>query len=121
MAVLRGFLVLTLFYLSGEALQRVFALPVSGGVIGMALMTLSLMVRGQIGEGLAGASQALISVLILLIMPGVVGVFFLGDEFSGQWLAVAVALGVGTLLSVLTTLLLMRALVNSRPGRAADE
>lgn len=118
MAVLRGFLVLTLFYLLGEALQRVLLLPVSGGVIGMALMTLSLMLRGQIGEGVAGASQALISVLILLIMPGVVGVFFLGDEFSGQWLAVAVALGVGTLLSVLTTLLLMRSLV-SRQGAGA--
>ena len=121
MAVLRGFLVLTLFYLLGEALQRLFAIPVSGGVIGMALMTLVLMVRGQIGDGLAGASQVLISTLILLIMPGVVGVFFLADEFAGQWLAVIVALGLGTLLSVLTTLLLLRTLVNRQGAGASDE
>ncbi|MDX1633236.1 MAG: CidA/LrgA family protein [Marinobacter sp.] len=121
MAVLRGFLVLMLFYLVGEALQRLFLLPVSGGVIGMALMTLALMVHGRIGEGLAGASQALISVLVLLIMPGVVGVFFLADEFAGQWLAVAVALGLGTLLSVVTTLLVMRALVGGRGGSASDD
>ncbi|WP_404367505.1 CidA/LrgA family protein [Marinobacter sp.] len=121
MAVLRGFLSLTLFYLLGEALQHLFVLPVSGGVIGMALMTLMLMLRGQIGQGLAGASQALISVLVLLIMPGVVGVFFLADEFAGQWLAVGVALGVGTLLSVLTTLLLMRALVSRQGAETSDE
>lgn len=121
MAVLRGFLVLTLFYLLGEALQRVLLLPVSGGVIGMALMTLALMLHGRIGEGLAGASQALISVLVLLIMPGVVGVFFLAGEFAGQWLAVVMALGAGTLLSVVTTLVLMRALVKGQGAGASDE
>ncbi len=60
-------------------------------------------------SSLARASQGLISVLVLLIMPGVVGVFFTADQFSGQWLAVAAALLVGTFLSVLTTLLLMKA------------
>lgn len=120
MVVLRGFLVLVLFYLAGEALQRLLSLPVSGGVIGMTLLTLALMVRGRIGEGVAGASQALIGVLVLLIMPGVVGVFFIADEFAGYWLALAAALGLGTLLSVLTTLLLMRALVTEPARRASD-
>jgi hypothetical protein len=35
-------------------------------------------------------------------------VFFTASQFSGQWLAVAAALLLGTLLSVLTTLLLMK-------------
>lgn len=108
MSMLLGFLVLTVFFIAGEALRVVLALPVSGGVIGMILLTVLLMVRGSISDSLAGASQALISVLVLLIMPGVVGVFFVADEFAGQWLAVGVALVLGTLLSVLTTLWLMR-------------
>ncbi|MDL0432346.1 CidA/LrgA family protein [Marinobacter sp. TBZ242] len=108
MSMLYGFLVLTVFFIAGEAVRVLLALPVSGGVIGMILLTLLLMGKGTISDSLAGASQALISVLVLLIMPGVVGVFFVVGEFAGQWLAIGVALGVGTLLSVLTTLWLMK-------------
>lgn len=113
MTMLRGFLVLVLFFLFGESLRMLLALPVSGGVLGMLLITLTLMVKGHVSDDLALASQGLISVLVLLIMPGVVGVFFTADQFSGQWLAVAAALLFGTFLSVLTTLLLMK-LVTAR-------
>lgn len=108
MSMLRGFLVLTVFFIAGETIRVLLALPVSGGVIGMILLTLLLMGRGTISDSLAGASQALISVLVLLIMPGVVGVFFVAEEFAGQWLAVGVALVLGTLLSVVTTLWLLK-------------
>lgn len=115
MPLLRGFLQLTAFLAIGESLRFLLAWPVSGGVAGMLLLTLWLMLTGQIGDGLALASQSLISVLVLLITPGVVGVFFLGDQFAGQWLAIGLALVLGTLLSVLTTLMLMRCLA-ADPG-----
>lgn len=108
MPLLRGFLVLVLFFILGESVRLLLALPVSGGVLGMVLITFTLMVKGSVSDALATASQGLISVLVLLIMPGVVGVFFTASQFSGQWLAVAAALLLGTLLSVLTTLLLMK-------------
>ncbi|PPK50470.1 CidA/LrgA family protein [Marinobacter persicus] len=107
MVWLWGFFVLVLFFLLGEAIRVVAGLPISGGVIGMVLVTLKLMIRGDITDSLAAASQGLISVLVLLITPGVVGVFFIADQFSGQWWIVAVALVLGTLLSVATTLWLM--------------
>jgi len=116
--LLRGFLVLVLFYLLGEACRLVFSLPVSGGVLGMIAVTLTLMSLGGVSSELASASQGLISVLVLLIMPGVVGVFFKADQFAGQWLAVGAALLVGTFLSVITTLLLMAFLV--RRGQRED-
>ncbi len=62
MVMLRGFLVLTAFFVIGEALRVMLALPISGGVLGMILLTLLLMVRGSISDSLANASQALISV-----------------------------------------------------------
>ncbi|MDA3933422.1 MAG: CidA/LrgA family protein, partial [Gammaproteobacteria bacterium] len=34
MSMLRGFLILVLFFLFGEALRLVFLIPVSGGVLG---------------------------------------------------------------------------------------
>lgn len=108
MLMLRGFLVLMVFFLFGETLRMIFALPVSAGVLGMSLIAGFLMLWGRVSDSLAVASESLISVLVLLIMPGVVGVFFLADAFAGMWLAIGVALLLGTFLSVLTTLLLMR-------------
>lgn len=107
MPALRGFLWLVSFLLLGETLVWLLALPVSPGVVGMLLLTAWLMLRGRVNEDIQAASQPLIAVLAMLIMPGVVGVFFIADEFAGQWLAVAVALLLGTLLSVVTTLWLM--------------
>ena len=109
MPMLRGFLVLVLFFILGESVRLLLDLPVSGGVLGMVVITFTLMIKGSVSNELAQASQGLISVLVLLIMPGVVGVFFAAEQFSGQWLAVAAALLAGTFLSVLTTLLLMKA------------
>lgn len=121
MSMLRGFLILVLFFLFGEALRLVFLIPVSGGVLGMILMTFTLMLRGGVSHALASASQALISVLVLLIMPGVVGVFFIASQFSGQWLAVASALLLGTFLSVLSTLLLMKGVVRLAAQRRTND
>ncbi|MBY6193896.1 MULTISPECIES: CidA/LrgA family protein [Marinobacter] len=108
MVLLRGFLVLVVFFLLGEALRVLVGLPISGGVLGMVMVTATLMLRGRVSDQLAEASRGLISVLVLLISPGVVGVFFIADRFAGHWLSVAVALVAGTLLSSVTTLWLMK-------------
>jgi|SRR5690554_153622 len=114
MVVLRGFLVLVVFFLLGEAVRVLVGLPISGGVLGMVMATFTLMLRGRVTDELAAASQGLISVLVLLITPGVVGVFFIADQFAGHWTAVVVALIVGTMLSVFTTLLLMKKLTTEQ-------
>ena len=118
MSILRGFLILVLFFLLGESLRLVLMVPVSGGIIGLMLLTLYMMVTGGVGKSVAGASQALISMLILLIMPGLTEIFFISGQFSGQWLAVLVSLLVGTFLSVVTTLILLNALARKFTGKA---
>lgn len=118
MSMLRGFLILTGFLLLGESLVFLLAWPIHGGVVGMISLTLCLMVRGRVGQDLGTASQSLIAFLTMLIMPGVVGVYFLGEQFAGQWLAIAGSLVIGTLLSVLTTLLLM---IRLTPGARRSE
>lgn len=113
MELLRGFLILIGFFLAGELARLGLGLPFSGGVIGMLGLVLYLMVRGRASDGLASASQSIISVLVLLIMPGVVGIFFNAQAFNGYWIAILSALTVGTVLSVISTLLLMRWLVGT--------
>ena len=108
MTLLRGFLWLLGFQLLGQLLVEALALPVSHAMAGLLLLLAWLLVQRGFSESVATASQALIPLLAMLIMPGVVGVFFVIDEFAGHWTAVMVALVVGTFLSVLITLWLMR-------------
>lgn len=120
MESLRGFLILIGFFLVGEMARLGLGLPFSGGVLGMLGLVLWLMVRGQVSEGLGSASRAIISVLVLLIMPGVVGIFFNAQAFSGYWLAIISALAVGTVLSVISTLLLMHWLSAADSGNSGQ-
>ena len=117
MKLLRGFLWLLGFQLLGHAMVDLLALPVSHAMGGLLLLLAWLMVRGRLNENVATASQALIPLLAMLIMPGVVGVFLVIDEFAGHWTAVMVALTAGTFLSVLTTLWLM---LRFMPKASAD-
>lgn len=120
MPALRGFLWLLGFLLLGEILVTLTGLPVSAGVVGMLLLTAWLLLHGGGFDDIAAAAQPLIAVLAMLIMPGVVGVFFLVDELAGQWTAILAALVGGTLLSVFTTLWLMRRLMGKRHRDQTD-
>ncbi|MCE8019301.1 CidA/LrgA family protein [Halomonas sp. MCCC 1A11036] len=117
MKLLRGFLWLLAFQLLGHATVELLSLPVSHAMAGLLLLLAWLLVKRRLNESVATASQALIPLLAMLIMPGVVGVFFVIDEFAGHWTAIMLALVVGTFLSVLTTLLLMRRFM---PREAVD-
>ncbi|WP_104205259.1 CidA/LrgA family protein [Billgrantia saliphila] len=108
MKLLRGFLWLLGFQLLGHAVVELLSLPISHAMAGLLLLLAWLVAARRLNESVATASQALIPLLAMLIMPGVVGVFFIIEEFAGHWTAVMVALAVGTCLSVLTTLWLMR-------------
>lgn len=107
MTVIKGFLILLLFLLLGDVIVTTLHLPVSPGVIGMMMVTFWLLLRGRMQDDLAAVSQPLIALLAMLIMPGVVGVFFVVGDYAQYWLAALLALVVGTMLSVLTTLWLM--------------
>ena len=108
MSVLRGFLWLLAFLLLGQTFVRLFHIPMPSGVIGMLLLTLWFGYRGRMNPDVVHVSQPLIAMLALLIMPGVVEIFFVADQFADQWAAILTALIAGTLLSVLSSLLLMR-------------
>ena len=73
MESLRGFLILIRFFLVGEMARLGLELPFSAGVLGLVLCQ---MLWDQVPEGLGwSASHSIISVLELMIMPGVVGIF----------------------------------------------
>lgn len=100
-ALLPGLLGLLACQLAGEALSRLAGLPLPGPVIGLALMTLLLLLRGgAIPESIAHVSRSLIGVLSLLFVPAGVGVMSLGPVVAGQTTAMTAALAVSVLITL---------------------
>lgn len=114
MPLLNGILVLLVFQCLGEAINAYFDLGMPGPVIGMLLLFVGLCIHGAAPTGIARASQTLIPMLAIMFMPAAAGIFFLGPEFADQWLAIATAIVVATVLSLLFNGLLMKWLAGRR-------
>lgn len=122
--------------LAGEAIARGFGLPVPGPVLGMGLMFLFLLLRdaersplrrllpAPLTDGtLETNARGLLSNLSLMFVPAGVGVVGRLDLLKTQGAKLGVILLVSTAVSLLTTVLVFRAvstLVDRRGGKADD-
>ncbi|MBF0255029.1 MAG: CidA/LrgA family protein [Gammaproteobacteria bacterium] len=111
MAFLHGITLLLLFQLIGELLVHLGQLPLPGPVAGMALLFITLILRRGLPESLSGAATSLLGHLSLLFVPAGVGVMLHFDKLAGDWLAIAAALLLGTLITLALTALLMQLLL----------
>lgn len=110
--------------LLGELLVSALSLPVPGPVAGMVLLFGGLMVRGSVPAALGGVGDALLSNLSLLFVPAGVGVMLHFRLLGDDWLPLAAALAVSTVLTISVTALVMiwlRPPVESRPGTQESE
>lgn len=119
--MLAGFLLLILFQWLGECLVSLAGLPVPGPVAGMLLLFCALLLRSaradaQIPPALAQVSDGLVRYLSLFFLPAGVGIFFLPAAFDGQWWPLLLVIVPGTLLALLVTSLLLRALLRRVEG-----
>ena len=112
--------VLLAFQLIGEVLVQLTGIPAPGPVIGMVLLFLGLLWREELPDALRTTAQTLLSHLSLLFIPAGVGVIQYGALLREEWLALAVALVVSTLITVAITALVMRAFVRHRDGNRQD-
>ena len=99
---------LLVYQLAGEVIVQLARLPVPGPVVGMLLLFLTLVWRGGTPAGLRDTSQGLLSHLSLLFVPAGVGVLLHFGRLGAEWLPVAVALVVSTVLTIGVTALVMR-------------
>jgi holin-like protein len=107
------------FQLIGEVIARTFALPVPGPVIGMALLFLALVVRGDPSTELRDTAQGLLRHLSLLFVPAGTGVMLHFQRMSDEWLPILTALVLGTAITIALTALVLRFLL--RHGAAAKD
>ena len=103
-----GFITVLLAYqLVGEVISKGLELPLPGPVVGMGLLFLTLLIKGNLPEGLKKTSQGLLSHLSLLFVPAGVGVMMHMHLLANEWQAISVALVVSTALTVLLTAAVM--------------
>lgn len=111
---------LLLYQLTGEILAHVLALPVPGPVIGMALLFLTLVIRGHGGRPIPKALQqtasALLQHLSLLFVPAGTGVMLYLQLIIDEWLPISVALVISTLGAMTLTALILQATTRRMPG-----
>jgi len=93
--------------LLGESLVRLLGLPLPGPVAGMLILFLGLVVRGGIPDEVGRSAGTLLGHLPLLFVPAGVGVMVHWGLLREYWLALAVALLAGTLITLAATALTM--------------
>jgi holin-like protein len=108
--MLAALTVLLVYQLIGEALVQLLDLPVPGPVVGMLLLFVTLLLRGEAPESLRSTSNALLGHLSLLFVPAGVGVMLHFHRLAAEWLPIVVALVASTVITIGVTALVMRAL-----------
>jgi len=115
-----GAITLLLVYQTiGEIVVQLIGLPVPGPVIGMALLFVTLLVRGSAPAWLRDSCQQLLSHLSLLFVPAGVGVMLHFERLGAEWLPIVIALVASTVITIGVTALVMQALRKRiKAGRA---
>jgi holin-like protein len=118
--MLAGLTWLLVYQCIGEILVRWTGLPVPGPVIGMVLLFTTLVVKKSVPEPLQSTASGLLSHLSLLFVPAGVGVMLHFHRVASEWLPIAVALLVSTVLTLAVTALVMRQLLARDDRRRVD-
>lgn len=112
--MLRGFAVLLMFQFAGELIGAAFQLPVSGPIIGMALLLIWLRRHARIDDGLASAADGLLANMAVLFVPVGVGAMAYPELFREHWLFIIVAITAGTAVTIVTTALTAKIMMKGR-------
>ena len=115
--LLRGLTWLVLFQLLGTALNVLFLPMLPGPIIGMLLLFVFLLVRGEVGEPMTEAAAGLLRYLPLLLVPPAVGMMAYAEQIAADFWALAGALGLSLLISLLFAGWLVQKLIDRQSRR----
>ena len=112
---------LLVFQLAGEVIARALNLPVPGPVLGMLLLFVGLCLRRGVPTALQHGVPAFLQHLSLLFVPAGAGVLLYAHLLNGQtvW-QLALALAVGTTVTLLVSALLLAGLMRWRGEHGHD-
>ena len=103
-----GFITWLLVYqLIGEVISKGLGLPLPGPVVGMGLLFLTLVIRGDLPDGLKDTASGILKHLSLLFVPAGVGVMMHLHLLEDEWQGITAALVVSTVATIAVTALVM--------------
>lgn len=109
------------FQLAGELIVRLSGVPVPGPVLGMVLLVAFFALRGGVPGELKKVTSVILRHLSLLFVPAGVGLILHAARIEAEWLAIGVALVVSTVLSLVVTVLVFRAVARPEdPEKQGD-
>ena len=107
-----GLLILLFFQFLGEILIRLTGIPLPASVVGMVLLLVALLLNTPFTPRVAPAAGALIKHISLLIFPLGVGIVLQWHRYEDYAVALAVAVVIGTILSMLLVTLMLKKLMS---------
>lgn len=108
MQFLNGITLLLVYQLVGEITVRLAGVPIPGPVLGMVMLFVSLWIRGHVPAAVDHASSALLSHLSLLFVPAGVGMMAHFNRIAEEWVPIALALLLSTVITMVATALIMQ-------------
>ncbi|MGQ7815754.1 CidA/LrgA family protein [Metapseudomonas furukawaii] len=118
--LLRGLTWLVLFQLIGSGLNALFLSMLPGPIIGLVLLFLYLLVRGEVSEPLSLAAGSLLRYLPLLLVPPAVGVMVYAQAIWEDVWAIVGTLVLSLFAAFIFCGWLMQRLID-RQGRRGEE
>ena len=118
--MLWGFLLLLSCQLAGELLMLLLGLPIPGPVAGMLILFLGLLWYGEVPASLRLPAEGLIRYLALLFVPAGVGLIQHFELLAQEWLVILLTLISSTLVTLVFTALVFRALYPRTPVEASN-
>ena len=98
------------FQLVGELIVWAYPLPISGPICGMAALLAWLCWERRVSDDLGKVTDALLGNMAILFVPVGVGVIVYADLFQSHWLAIVVAVVLGTFVTIAVTAMTARLL-----------
>lgn len=118
--LLRGLTWLVLFQLCGTAINVLWLPMLPGPIVGMLLLFVFLLLRGEVGEPLSIAATGLLRYLPLLLVPAAVGVMVYMRVLTTDFWAIAGALILSLVLSLVFAGWLMQKLIERQTRRGGE-
>ncbi len=115
--LLRGLTWLVLFQLVGTALNHLFLSMLPGPIIGLVLLMIYLMVRGEVNEPISLAASSLLRYLPLLLVPPAVGVMVYASQIAEDFWAIVGSLVLSLMISLTFAGWLMQKLIDRQAAR----
>jgi putative effector of murein hydrolase LrgA (UPF0299 family) len=112
--LLRGLTWLVVFQLVGTALNHLFLSILPGPIIGLVLLLIYLMIRGDVSEPLSVAASSLLRYLPLLLVPPAVGIMIYATAIAENFWAIVGSLVLSLVISLTFVGWFMQKLIERR-------